>query len=155
MFRVSRRLDYGLQLLIALGAHEGAAAQSTAALAAQLRIPLPFLHQIGHTLMQNGIIKASPGPRGGIRLNRPSDSITLYQIVESLEGPVSVHPCIKCDDQCDRGDVCSTKRTWIELEEMINGYMNRIRLKDLIDAPQLFPDFHVQTKQLTHSEFNI
>lgn len=155
MFRVSRRLDYGLQLLIALAAQENGQAQSTAAIAEQLSIPLPFLHQIGHTLMQNGILKASPGPRGGIRLNRPADTITLLHIVESLEGPVTVHPCGKCDDQCEQFNECSTKRAWGELQEMVVGYLNRVRLVDLSTSPQVFEGVPRKALQYSHSEFNI
>ena len=92
MFRISRRLDYGLQLMIALANDADNKPQSTASLAEKLQIPLPFLHQIGHMLMQAGMIKASPGPHGGVRLNRPAGTITILQIVEILEGPVSFHP---------------------------------------------------------------
>ena len=62
MFKVSRRLDYGLQLMIALAHNETNAPQATAVLSEQLHIPLPFLHQIGRALIQGGLIKATPGP---------------------------------------------------------------------------------------------
>ncbi len=68
MFRISRRLDYGVQLMVALANEDKNTPKPTAQLAESLNIPLPFLHQIGHTLMQAGLIKASPGPRGGLRL---------------------------------------------------------------------------------------
>ena len=70
MFRVSRRVDYGLRLLIALASDSAEGPQSTASLAEKLDIPLAFLHQIGRSLIQAGILKASPGPGGGLRLNR-------------------------------------------------------------------------------------
>ena len=72
MFKISRRLDYGLQLMIALAADTEGRPQPSAQLAKKLQIPLPFLHQIAHTLMQSGLIKASPGPRGGLRINPPA-----------------------------------------------------------------------------------
>ena len=65
MFRISRRLDYGIQLMVALAKEENNHPKPTAQLSKALDIPLPFLHQIGHTLMQSGFIKASPGPKGG------------------------------------------------------------------------------------------
>jgi len=60
MFRISRRLDYGLQLMIALAANGSERPIPSARLSEQLDIPLPFLHQIAHTLMQAGLIKALP-----------------------------------------------------------------------------------------------
>ena len=67
MFRISRRLDYGLQLMIALAGEPENRAQATATLAEKLQIPLPFLHQIGRSLIQGRLIKATPGPHRGLR----------------------------------------------------------------------------------------
>src|ERR1700690_3782929 len=117
MFRISRRLDYGLQLMIALAQEPDNHPQSTASLAEKLEMPLPFLHQIAHTLMQAGLIKASPGPRGGLRLSRPAENITALHITESLEGPITLNPCGDLDDTCTRQDKGSTESVWTEIQE--------------------------------------
>ena len=134
MFRISRRLDYGLQLMVALASQPDNHPQSTAALADRLKIPLPFLHQIGHMLMQAGLIKASPGPHGGIRLNRSPESITLLQIVEILEGTVSIHPCPDCDDDCIHEDGCTTQMTWDMLQDKVVDYLRNITLSSLVSS---------------------
>src|SRR5512133_1311183 len=111
MFRISRRLDYGLQLMSALAAEPENRSQATAVLAETLQIPLPFLHQIGRSLIQGGLIKATPGPHGGLRLNLPADDITLLQIVETLEGPVCISPSLD-GEPCERQESCSTNAVW-------------------------------------------
>jgi Rrf2 family protein len=134
MFRISRRLDYGLQLMVALASQPDNHPQSTAALADQLKIPLPFLHQIGHMLMQAGLIKASPGPHGGIRLNRSPESITLLQVVEILEGSVSLHPSQDCEDDGIRNDDCTTQMTWDMLQDKVVDYLRSITLSSLVSS---------------------
>ncbi len=134
MFRISRRLDYGLQLMVALASQPDNHPQSTATLADRLKIPLPFLHQIGHMLMQAGLIKASPGPHGGIRLNRSPESITLLQIVEILEGAVSLHPCPDCSDDCVHDDDCTTQMTWDMLQDKVVDYLRSITLESLVSS---------------------
>ena len=141
MFRNSRRLDYGLQLMVALANDPENRPQSTASLAEKLQIPLPFLHQIGHMLMQAGLIKASPGPHGGVRLNRTADSISALQIVEVLEGPVSLHPCPDCNDQCNRFDACSAQFAWNELQDTVVSYLNNVKLESLAKTAQQLPIF--------------
>jgi Rrf2 family protein len=141
MFRISRRLDYGLQLMIALANDAENRPQSTASLAEKLQIPLPFLHQIGHMLMQAGLIKASPGPHGGIRLNRIAESISALQIVEVLEGPVSLHPCPDCNDQCNRFDACSAQFAWNELQQTVVSYLGNVHLDTLAQTAQQLPIF--------------
>src|SRR5512145_826129 len=115
MFRISRRLDYGLQLMIALASEPENRAQATANLADKLQIPLPFLHQIGRSLIQGRLIKATPGPHGGLRLNLAAEEITLLQIVETLEGPVCISPCLD-GEPCSRQETCSTNSVWSELQ---------------------------------------
>ena len=139
MFRISRRLDYGLQLMIALANDAEGKPQSTASLAEKLQIPLPFLHQIGHMLMQAGLIKASPGPHGGVRLNKPVESISVLQIVEILEGPVSLHPCVECTENCARLDACSAQFAWNDLQDVVLQYMAGIKLDTLARTAQQLP----------------
>ena len=144
MFRISRRLDYGLQLMIALANEPEGKPQSTASLAEKLEIPLPFLHQIGHMLMQSSLIKASPGPHGGIRLNRQADTITVLNIVEVLEGPITLQPCPECNEKCDRFTKCSSQFAWNDLQQVVVNYLGGVRLDMLAQTAQVLPIFAMQ-----------
>lgn len=126
MFRISRRLDYGLQLMIALSKNQDNRPQATASLSETLHIPLPFLHQIGRTLIQGGLIKATPGPRGGLRLNRPAEEITLLQVVETLEGPVRVMP-----EANGHGNGLASRAVWEDLQAKLVAYLESISLSSL------------------------
>lgn len=155
MFRISRRLDYGLQLMIALAAEPESQPQSTATLADKLRIPLPFLHQIGHTLMQAGLVKASPGPHGGIRLNRAPESVSLMQIVETLEGPVMLQPGPDANEECTRQSTFSTQYTWDSLQEKVVDHLNSITLLDMVTTSQQGQRIPLDALKLTRSEYHI
>ena len=133
MFRVSRRLDYGVQLMIALAKDETNRSQATALLSEQLHIPLPFLHQIGRALIQGGLIKATPGPHGGLRLSGSPERVTLLQIVETLEGPVRVTP-----EPAENGNGVISRAIWEDLQSKLVVYMRCISLKDLLTAPDVF-----------------
>jgi len=132
MFRISRRLDYGLQLMIALAQESDNRAQATAVLAEPLSIPLPFLHQIGRSLIQGRLIKATPGPHGGLRLNNSPEEITLLQIVETLEGPICISPNL---DSSTGDEPCMTDPVWGELQSMLVDHLSNIRLNDLAAQP--------------------
>lgn len=134
MFRISRRLDYGLQLMIALAQETENKATATAVLAERLQIPLPFLHQIGRSLIQGRLIKATPGPHGGLRLNQPAEEITLMQIVETLEGPVCISPNLDSDDGQQSGG-CLSSPVWGELQTKLVNYLSSVRLSELACQP--------------------
>ncbi|NPV78099.1 MAG: Rrf2 family transcriptional regulator [Anaerolineae bacterium] len=130
MFRISRRLDYGMQFMIALAGESENGPQSTASLAKKLSIPLPFLHQISHSLMQAGFIKATPGPRGGVKLNQPAASISARQIVEALEGPISFNSIAAPIEQ-EGNYFSSTSELWSKLETQVINYLDQQKLDNL------------------------
>ncbi len=134
MFRISRRLDYGVQLMVALANEDKNTPKPTAKLAESLNIPLPFLHQIGHTLMQAGLIKASPGPRGGLRLNQEPNEITLLRISEALEGPICLNSCLSISEECEKYEDCSSKFMWANLQDQIITYLSQVTLASLSES---------------------
>ena len=131
MFRISRRLDYGLQLMIALSQEPENRAQATAILAEKLQIPLPFLHQIGRSLIQGRLIKATPGPHGGLRLNVPATEISLLQIVETLEGPVCISPSLD-GEVSPVQENCTSSGVWGDLQTKLVEHLGSIRLNQLL-----------------------
>ena len=134
MFRVSRRLDYGLHLLHALAQQPGGTLTPTAKLSKELNIPLPFLHQIAHSLMQAGIIFAVPGPRGGLRLNINPDEISLLDVTNTLEGEIQLSPCADQSEDCARKENCVTCNIWNELQKEIIEKLKEIPLSSLNSA---------------------
>jgi Rrf2 family protein len=134
MFRVSRRLDYGLQLMIALAQDETNRSQATANLSERLHIPLPFLHQIGRALIQGALVKATPGPHGGLRLSMPANKITLLQIIETLEGPVRVTP-----EPNGNGNGVASRVVWEDLQTKLVSYLSEITLYNLSAMPSDTP----------------
>lgn len=131
MFRISRKLDYGIQLMVALAKENEGKPIPTAKLSEMLDIPLPFLHQIGHSLMQAGLIKASPGPRGGIRLSHPAEDISVLAIVESLEGKICLNSCISENDACQNIEDCTAQTMWATLQDQIVNFLGEINLEIL------------------------
>lgn len=136
MFKISRRFDYGLQVMLALVSTADQPI-ATAALSRELNIPLPFMHQIIHTLMQKGLIRTTPGPRGGIRLNRAPDTISIREIMEALEGPIRLSPCLEDPSACDRRDTCVFFPIWAGLQKSINETLEGLTLDYLAgQSPQ-------------------
>lgn len=147
MFRISRRLEYGLDLLTALADLPENLTVSTAAMAQKLGIPLPFLHQIGHSLMQSGFIKASPGPKGGLRLNRPANEIRLVEVVEALEGAIILHLSEDVGVPSRQLDI------WNDLQGKIIQYLSNITLDQLVEKGDQLEGmlFDVTGKQVQQS----
>lgn len=66
---------------------------SAAQLAAHYDVPVAYLAKQLQALVRAGILAASTGPRGGFRLARPADRITLLDIVEAVDGAAPFYVC--------------------------------------------------------------
>ena len=136
MFRISRKLDYGIQLMVALAKESDGRPIPTAKLSEMLDIPLPFLHQIGHSLMQAGLINASPGPRGGIKLSQSAEEISILEIAESLEGKICINNCLSEHDVCQKIDECTSQTMWATMQDQIIRFLGGINL-DILAKQEL------------------
>jgi Rrf2 family protein len=119
--------------MVALAKEDNNLPKPTSKLAESLQIPLPFLHQIGHSLMQSGLIKATPGPKGGLKLNIPSEQISILTIAESLEGPICINDCLESHSNCIQDENCPTKNMWSMLQDQILDFLGSISLAGLVE----------------------
>jgi Rrf2 family protein len=90
----SQKLDYGLFLLIELARKKGADPLSLRKVAEEHGMSFFFMQKVAFELRKAGLVRADRGKNGGYVLAKPAAEISLKQIVETLEGPVTVMQCL-------------------------------------------------------------
>lgn len=95
MFRVSRETDYGIVLLTQLARRRSPAPFTARDLAENAGLSLPMVSKILKRLARAGILTSFRGVRGGYDLARSADDISVADIVDALEGPIGLMPCIE------------------------------------------------------------
>ncbi len=83
--RPNSRFQYSLKALVDLALHQGTGPVTVAAIARRQSIPVPSLEQLFNQLRRKGFITAERGPRGGYRLRRPADQISVQEIFELFQ----------------------------------------------------------------------
>ena len=86
--KLSRKTRYALGALVALARAPADRAVQVRQLAEQEGVPARFLEQIFQDLRRAGLVTGRRGPKGGFRLRRAAERITLLDVVRALEGPV-------------------------------------------------------------------
>ena len=112
--QVSRKIDYALRAVIHLADEEAARACSVAEIAARERIPRQFLEKIVQELIHKGLVRSRRGPHGGYVLARPADEVTFKDVIEALEGPISLNVCVGEHPDCFLLGTCGMQRVWQE-----------------------------------------
>jgi FeS assembly SUF system regulator len=135
MLRMSKLTDYGIVLLMHM-AQEGAPPVLTAQeLARQAKLPLPTVSKILKELCHHAIVASHRGRRGGYRLARPADQISVAAIIAALEGPVSVTECSDSGGLCALEPTCVARVHWGPISRAILGTLERLPLSHLGPRP--------------------
>jgi Rrf2 family protein len=85
--------EWVLHAVTSLAQLEPGGTASTTQLAAHYDVPAPYLAKQLQALVRAGVLGATTGPRGGFRLARPPEQITLLQIVEAVDGASPFYVC--------------------------------------------------------------
>jgi Rrf2 family protein len=91
-----------------------------------------YLSQIIIPLKGKGLVTTFRGAHGGYLLSRPASEITLRDIVEPLEGDLSLVDCVTSPGICDRASECATREVWDELSSLLLNFLETVTLEDLI-----------------------
>jgi Rrf2 family protein len=95
-------------------------------------IPEKYLEKIIRKLGKAGFITASRGSGGGYILARPANTITVNDIVSTLEKTTSPAPCVEHGYTCPRRRKCPTRGIWEKIDESIHSTLKGITLDELV-----------------------
>jgi Rrf2 family protein len=86
-----------------------AASASAREIAEQYDIPIELMAKVLQRLARRGLLTSHQGTRGGYRLSRPSTNISVADIIQAIDGPVTVTACSTDDEKCDQYAKCSVR----------------------------------------------
>lgn len=95
-------------------------------------ISLKYLEQVIIPLRTAGLVKSVRGARGGYSLGKPPAEICLKDLVEILEGPITLVDCLGDPRRCERSAACVTREIWSEVSEAIYDIFHSITLEDMV-----------------------
>lgn len=95
-------------------------------------ISIKYLEQVIIPLRTAGMVKSVRGSKGGYSLGKPPSEICLFDIVETLEGPLYLVDCIKDPKYCRRSSSCVTRDIWSEVSEAFHRILKSITLEEMV-----------------------
>ena len=132
MMRLSTKGRYGARLMQQLALNYENGPMLLKDIAKKEDISEGYLEHLIPSLKSARLIISTRGAHGGYSLTKPPYEITLKEVVEALEGPLSPVECIEAPSVCQRAQFCVTRDIWKELGDRISQTLNSITLGDMV-----------------------
>ncbi|TSC55769.1 MAG: putative Rrf2 family transcriptional regulator [Parcubacteria group bacterium Gr01-1014_18] len=139
MFSLSTKGDYGLAMMVYLAGSGPNKAVSIVDMARDLGLPKQYLSHVILPLRRKGLVKSFEGKSGGYALAKNASSITILEIIEALEGKITVVRCLSLPDAKEKlacAALCQTRGLWEGVNEKIREYLGGMTLAGFVGKGQ-------------------
>ena len=132
MFTISAKADYGLIIMLELAKNYGQGYLAMANISATRSLSLHYLTQITKPLREANLLKSKEGKTGGYTLTKKPEQITILEILEALEGKVTLPRCSCNIDDCAGFSGCEVKIIWPFIMKDVRDLLKTKTLGDLL-----------------------
>lgn len=152
MMGIGRQTDYAVRLVLHLACLEPGTTASIKEIAAQRKLPEPFVRRIAGRLVASGLVHSMRGFQGGIRLARPSAEITMLDVVLAMEDRLALNDCVDHTDHCPFAANCPVHVVWSRLTEDLRKSLAAIRFDQLAINTAGHTEAHRRMQALTSNK---
>jgi Rrf2 family protein len=140
----STKAEYGVRLMVELGRRDSdgdGAPVALATIAESETLPLSYLEHLVARLREEGFVTSVRGAHGGYRLAKRAGEISMLEVVQALEGPISPMECFEadgegrvlCSHETDGDHACATKLLWTRVQGGVTRALAGTTLEELVE----------------------
>jgi len=129
--QLTRAADYALRVMVHLAGLPPGTRASRTVLAEAASCPDQFLSKVLQDLTRSGLVNSRRGNTGGFTLPMGHANATVLEIVEAIEGPISLNICVGNGIGCERQAHCPGHGVWAEAQTALTDVLRRANIADL------------------------
>ena len=131
MLKVTRLADYAVSIIYAFSGSEKEILSSQDIIE-KTKLHKATVNKLLAKLVKKNFLEPFRGTKGGYRLKKSLDNISIRELIEAIEGPVLLTDCLnKNANNCNLFNVCNTKNIWNFVNIEINNTLENIKIKDI------------------------
>ncbi len=130
--RLTRGSDYGLRGMLYMTRLPRGQVCLVGEVAAAENLPESYLAKIFQDLARSRLLVSHRGAKGGFSLVNDPREINLLQIIEAVEGPIAIVPCLDAREGCDRAELCKVHETLDAAQSQMISILAKTTLADLM-----------------------
>ncbi|MCL2622220.1 MAG: Rrf2 family transcriptional regulator [Planctomycetaceae bacterium] len=125
--------SYAVRTLVYIAQQNQSEPISSTRVSQELGIPRNFLRRIYSLLIQAKILKATEGARGGVKLAKAPEKISVWEIIHALQGDIRVCDTNHSKEPCKDSNTCLMRKKIIGIEKLIVNEFRKITIQTLIE----------------------
>ncbi len=130
--KINTRVRYAVRMMADIARHEGEGPVPLKDVAERQGLSKLYLSQLATPLRNASLLKSVWGNKGGYMLTRPANKIPILEIIEAVDGPVSIIDCVLDPSVCERSKFCESIGVWRDINQAIVETLRRYTLDDLV-----------------------
>lgn len=134
--KISTKGRYGLRIMTDLAVNGNEGCVSLKDIAEREHLSEKYLEQIINQLSKAGLVKSVRGAKGGYRLTKTAEEITVEDILKATEGSLAPVACAEDNGKCVNYGDCVTSFIWTEIYKATIAVVSSITLKNLAERSQ-------------------
>ncbi len=131
MIKVNKLTDYSILILNHFAKESADKMFNASQLADALNLPAPTVSKILKILVKNQLVISHRGAMGGYQLAKPLKSISIVEIIEAMEGRISVTQCGAGTGLCTHERSCSMRDPWQRINQMVVNLLSQVSIADM------------------------
>ena len=135
MLRLSKKADYALIAMKHLALRADRGSSSAREIAGLYDIPIELMAKVLQRLVQKGLLESHQGTRGGYKLSRMPSQISVADVIQAIEGPVTVTACTTEEGQCEQFSKCNVRDPLFRVRERILAALGECTIAELASDP--------------------
>src|SRR5271165_2842331 len=136
MLKLTKKADYALMAMKHLAEHSSGTSRSAKDVADAFSIPPEALAKILQRLTKAGLLHSQHGINGGYTLARPSHTISAFEVIQAIDGPLFITSCITVRGECGQTDRCNIREPLRKVNESIEAVLKRIKISHMREEPE-------------------
>ena len=124
---------YAARAMVELALNHGNGPTQLREIAQKQEISERYLERMMTALVTAGLVRSTRGQHGGFALTKNPSEILLSQIIQAVEGSLSLVDCVDDDQLCSRSDICITRDIWVKVKEAMLNVLEAITLEQMVE----------------------
>ena len=129
--QLTRAADYAVRVMMYLVALNPGERASLPSIAEATGAPESFLSKVLQGLARARMITSRRGPAGGFEISPLGRHASMRDVVEAIDGPISLNVCLSLRRSCTRKGWCPAHPVWARAQEVLLGVLSKAMIVDL------------------------